>query len=176
MFISYTVTVISTGTYQYASQIFIFHSFVMFLVRSALSLMTMKEACAEAVKCDKSALIWVGGLSLWLFVSQSNSFALDISSQSAAKTKGGPWFPISSWEACGSCFSVSILDRPASLLLLQFLEKPIIWEVVKKQNTFFAVFAQILFSCWKIDQLSPSKASRLFHSSPYADVPLLSLV
>jgi len=38
-------------------QIFISHGSVMFLVRSTISLMRMKEARAEAVKCDKSAVI-----------------------------------------------------------------------------------------------------------------------
>lgn len=141
MFISYIVTVISIGTYQYAAQIFTFHSSVMFLVRSAISLMRMKEAHAEAVKCDKSAVIWVGGLSPWLFASQFSSFALGISSQSAAKTKGGPWFPISSWESCGSslpfwtdqhpsCFSspwrsqlYGKLWRSKILFFLQFLPR-----------------------------------------------------
>lgn len=42
-------------------QIFISHGSVMFLVRSTISLMRMKEARAEAVKCDKSAVIWRGG-------------------------------------------------------------------------------------------------------------------
>lgn len=38
-------------------QIFTSHGSVMFLVRSTISSMRMKEAHAEAVKCDKSAVI-----------------------------------------------------------------------------------------------------------------------
>lgn len=92
----------------------------------------------------------VGGLSPWLFASQPSSFALDINSQSAAKTKGGSWFPIPHeklvtvlllfWPGQHpSCFSSSW----GSQLL----------EAVKKQNTCFAILAQILFSCLKIDPL-----------------------
>lgn len=120
----------------------------MFLVRSTISLMRMKEARAEAVKCDKSAVIWRGGtqpLALCL-----TAQFLRFRHQLSVSSKNQRWVLVSnsSWEACDS--SSSILARPASLLLLQFLGKPITWEAVKKQNTCFAILAQILFSCLKI--------------------------
>lgn len=106
----------------------------MFLVRSTISLMRMKEARAEAVKCDKSAVIWRGGtqpLALCL-----TAQFLRFRHQLSVSSKNQRWVLVSnsSWEACDS--SSSILARPASLLLLQFLGKPITWSCEEAKYLF----------------------------------------